>query len=246
MATPLYELLRASRWAQVLKPEEMKRVEADAVEQSYPAGSTISRKGDPADAWLGVLEGLVKINAVSADGKSVTFAGMPDGSWFGEGSLLKTEPRRYDVVALRDSRIARMPRATFEWLLDSSIGFNRFLLIQLNERLGQFIGMVEYDRLLDTDARVARYLAELFNPILYPGFSRQIRISQEELGYLTGISRQRVNQALQALDKLGLLRVGYAGIEVLDVEGLRGFGLTEPPGNRRAEPRLDDLPSATP
>jgi len=213
----------------MIAAEQMQRVEAEVFEQQCPAGTAVCRKGEPADAWIGVLEGLVKINAVSADGKSVTFTGVPAGGWLGEGSLLKNEPRRYDVVALRDSRIARMPRATFEWLLDSSIGFNRFLLEQLNERLGQFIGMVEYDRLLDTDARVARYLAEMFNPILYPGFSSQIRISQEELGYLTGISRQRVNQALQALDKLGLIRVGYAGIEILDAEQLRAFG-SSPPG----------------
>lgn len=225
----LSEQLRASRWARTLAPEQMQRVEAEVFEQHCPAGTVVCRKGEPADAWIGVLEGLVKINAVSADGRSVTFTGVPAGGWLGEGSLLKSEPRRYDVVALRDSRIARMPRATFEWLLDGSIGFNRFLLEQINERLGQFIGMVEYDRLLDTDARVARYLAEMFNPILYPGFSSQIRISQEELGYLTGISRQRVNQALQALDKLGLIRVGYAGIEILDAAQLRAFG-SSPPG----------------
>lgn len=222
----LFEHLRASRWAGTLTEAQMRRVGAEVVEQHCPAGTVVCRKGEPADAWIGVLEGLVKINAVSADGRSVTFTGVPAGGWLGEGSLLKSEPRRYDVVALRDSRIARMPRPTFEWLLDSSIGFNRFLLEQLNERLGQFIGMVEYDRLLDPDARVARYLAEMFNPILYPGFSGQIRISQEELGYLTGISRQRVNQALQALDRRGLIRVGYAGIEVLDPEGLRSLGST--------------------
>jgi CRP-like cAMP-binding protein len=229
--TNLDEMLRTARWAAALTPEQLRRVQADTAEQSYPAGASVCRKGEPADAWLGVVEGLVKINAVSADGKSVTFTGMPEGSWFGEGSLLKTEPRRYDAVALRDSRIARVPRATFEWLLDSNIAFNRFLLVQLNERLGQFIGMVEHDRLLDTDARVARHLAELFNPILYPGYSRQLRISQEELGYLTGVSRQRVNQALQALDRLDLVRVGYAGIEVLDIEGLRRFGSTRAPSS---------------
>jgi CRP/FNR family cyclic AMP-dependent transcriptional regulator len=48
-----------------------------------------------------------------------------------------------------------MPRTTFLWLLDSSIPFNRFLLTQLNERLGQFIALVEYDRMLEPDARVA-------------------------------------------------------------------------------------------
>jgi hypothetical protein len=41
--------------------------------------------------------------------------------------------------------------------------------LQLNERLGQFIAMVEYDRLLAPDARVARCIAQLYNPLLYPG-----------------------------------------------------------------------------
>ena len=39
---------------------------------------------------------------VSADGKSMSFIGVGTGGWFGEGSLLKDEPRRYDIVALRD------------------------------------------------------------------------------------------------------------------------------------------------
>ena len=47
-----------------------------------------------------------------------------------------------------------MNRATYLWLMDHSIPFNRFLITQLNERLGQFIGMMENERLLDTDARL--------------------------------------------------------------------------------------------
>jgi CRP-like cAMP-binding protein len=201
----------------------MRRIEAEVMDQTYAAGAMVCRKGEPVDAWIGVLEGLVKINAVSAEGKAVTFTGVSAGGWLGEGSLLKTEPRRYDVVALRDSRIARMPRSTFEWLLDSSIGFNRFLLRQINERLGQFIALVEHARLLDPDARVARCIAELFNPILYPGIGPRLAISQEEIGYLTGVSRQRANQALRKLEEEGLLAVEYGGIRVLDLERLRGY-----------------------
>ena len=37
--------------------------------------------------------------------------------------------------------------------------------------------------MLDTDARIARGLAALFNPVLYPGTNRLLQISQEELGY---------------------------------------------------------------
>jgi CRP-like cAMP-binding protein len=161
---------------------------------------------------------------LSAEGKLTTLTGVPSGGWFGEGSLLKDELRKYDILALRASRIAYMPRATFNRLLDTNLGFNRFLLTQLNERLGQFITLVESERLLEPDARVARSLSVLFNPVLCPDIGRQIQISQEEIGFLSGVSRQRVNQALQVLEKAGMLRVDYGSVTVLDLLGLQKFG----------------------
>ena len=202
----------------------MAKALAGTCERIVPAGAYVCLKGDPADHWIGIVDGLVKIASHWVTGKTVTFTGVPPGGWLGEGSMLKREPRRYDVIALRDSRIAYMNRATFQWLLNNSIPFNRFLLHHLNERLGQFIGMVEHERLLDTNARIARCLAGLFNPVLYPGTGRQLQISQEELGYLAGVSRQRANQALKVLEETGLLRIEYGGITVLDVDGLRSFG----------------------
>jgi CRP-like cAMP-binding protein len=188
------------------------------------AGGFACRKGEPVEYWIGVIEGLLKLSIDSPEGRTATLTGIPAGGWFGEGSLLKTEPRRYDAVALRDSRVALMPRATFDRLLDSSIGFNRFLLHQLNERLAQFIAMLEYERLLDPDARVARCLAWLFNPFLYPGVRQRLQVTQEEIGYRSGVSRQRVNQALQALEGAGLLKAQYGGVTVLDVNGLGRYG----------------------
>jgi CRP/FNR family transcriptional regulator, cyclic AMP receptor protein len=87
-----------------------------------------------------------------------------------------------------------MPRQTFEWLLESSISFNRFLLRQLNERLGQFIAVIESDRSFDPEERVAHCLANLFNPFLYPGTDRRLELSQEEVGSLAGVSRQRASR----------------------------------------------------
>ncbi|SNS10645.1 cAMP-binding domain of CRP or a regulatory subunit of cAMP-dependent protein kinases [Noviherbaspirillum humi] len=217
------ERLRDTIWARQLTPEQMARVEVETVEQFVPKGGFVCRKGEMVDSWIGVVEGLVKITNLSPEGKSVTFTGLAAGAWFGEGTLLKQEVRKYDAVALRDSRIARMPSKTFMWLLDTSLPFTRFLLMQLNERLGQFIGMVESDRLLDVDTRVARCLASLFNEHLYPGTHTLLQISQEEIGYICGASRQRANQALQVLEKAGLLKVDYGGIQILDVAGLRRF-----------------------
>ena len=219
----LTNAVRAANWARLLDAGQLARVEADTFEVFVPKGGFVCRKGEPAEHWIGVISGMVKMNNFSASGKAMTFIGVPPGSWFGEGSLLKNEIRKYDTMALRDTRVARLPAATFHWLLDTSLPFTRFLLMQLNERLGQFIGMVENDRLQDLNTRVARCLASMFNSHLYPGVDTLVQLSQEEIGLLSGSSRQRANQALQVLEKKGLLRLDYGGIRVLDLEGLRRY-----------------------
>ena len=220
----LIDALSASPWGPLLSHEELARVAGEMIEKRIPAGAAACSKGEPVDAWIGVIEGLVKMSSVSPEGKPVTFTGVPAGGWFGEGSLLKyPELRRYDVIAVRESRVAYLPRASFNRLLDTHLGFNRFLLNQLNERLGQFIAVIETDRLLEPDARVARALAQLFNPLLYPHTAAFLQLSQEEIGLLSGVSRQRANQALQVLEKAGLLKVEYGGVRVLDVDGMKHF-----------------------
>ena len=220
----LDQFLRATAWGSLLAAEPLARVVGESGTVEVAEGGFLCRNGEPVDAWFGVLDGFLKMIVTTPDGKTATFTGIPAGSWFGEGSLLKAEPRRYDVVALRAARVARIPRRTFEWLLNTSIPFNRYLLVQVNERLGQFIGMLEAQRLHDPDARVARCVAGLFNPVLYPGMGARIEVSQEEIGHLVGISRQRVNQALQALQQARLLRVEYGSIVIEDLDGLRRHG----------------------
>jgi CRP-like cAMP-binding protein len=214
----------AAAWFRVLDAEQQARVERDLSVQQVVAGSIIERKGELAQAWIGVLAGLVKVSVGNSEGKVASLTGVPAGGWIGEGSLLTREVRKYDIVALRDSVVARLPGATFDWLLDTSIPFNRYLLHQLNERVAQFIGKAEYDRLLDPDARVARCLAELFNPLLYPGMGMRLTITQEEVGYLARVSRQRANQALRKLEEAGLLNVEYGAVRVLDLDGLKQYG----------------------
>jgi CRP/FNR family cyclic AMP-dependent transcriptional regulator len=227
--TPLYQRRRAPTeaeltgipWLQVLLPAERARaVPTLQVGDALP-GDYVCRHGRPVTYWFGVVEGLLKMTAETAQGQSITFSGLPPGGWFGEGTVLKRESYRYNVQALRKSVVAGLPADTFHWLLDHSIGFNRFVMNQLNERLAQFIAAREIDRLTDPDLRVARNLAALFNPVLFPGVGQMLRITQQELAYLVGLSRQRVNEALAALQQQGSIRVEYGGVRVLDLAALR-------------------------
>jgi CRP/FNR family cyclic AMP-dependent transcriptional regulator len=227
--TPLRQRARAPTegelamipWLVVLDSTERERaLDGLQVVEALP-GEFLCKLGRQANYWFGLLDGLLKMSNDSSQGFAITFTGIPPGGWFGEGTLLKREAYRYNIEPLRPSLIAGLAIDTFEWLTETSIPFNRYLMNQLNERLGQFIAAREIDRLNDPDSRVARNLAALFHPVLYPGVGTLLRITQQELGYLVGLSRQRVNEALQALQDAGLIRVEYGGVRVLDLGGLR-------------------------
>jgi CRP/FNR family transcriptional regulator, cyclic AMP receptor protein len=214
------ELKRVPWWS-LLDEAQRERVGADMQVAEAEPGEFLCRIGRPATLWLGVVEGLLKMSNDSAIGAPITFTGVPSGAWFGEGTLLKRESYRYNIEALRASVVAGLPIVTFEWLLERSLPFNRHLMNQLNERLSQFIAAREIDRMTDPDTKVARSLGALFHPVLYPGVGEVLRITQQELGYLVGLSRQRVNEALTRLQQRGWIRIEYGGVRVLDLAALQ-------------------------
>ena len=215
------EELAGVPWLSHLKPAEHERVVAELRISEAAAGDVICRMGRRATYWFGVVDGLLKMSTETADGHSITFSGLTPGGWFGEGTVMKREAYRYNIQALRKSRVAGLPVDTFHWLLDHSIGFNRFVMNQLNERLAHFILAIEADRTPSPEQRVARNLAALVNPVLFPGVGGVLRITQQELAYLVGLSRQRVNEALKALAAQGLLQIEYGGLRILDLPALR-------------------------
>jgi CRP/FNR family cyclic AMP-dependent transcriptional regulator len=213
-------------WLTLLTETERERIVSQLVVSDPLPGDYVCRVGRPATYWFGVVEGLLKMSADSASGRTITYTGVPPGGWFGEGTAIKREPYRYNIMALRRSVVAGLPIDTFHWLLDNSIGFNRFVMNQLNERLAQFIEAREIDRSNNPDVRVARNLAALFNPTLFPGVGEMLRITQQVLAYLVGLSRQRVNVALNTLEQQGAIRIEYGGMRVLNLPALRAYGTT--------------------
>lgn len=210
-------------WSRQLTPDEVERARRGINERTYAKGAYICHQGDRFDYWAGVVSGLVKLSTVSDSGKQVSLAGLASGGWFGEGSIIKNEPRRYDLVALRETRLAMMDLSTFNWLFEHSVGLNRYLVHQFNERLAQFIGQVENDRMLDATGRVARALSFLFNPKLNPGVGTTLSLTQEEIGLLSGLSRQVTNQSLQVLEAAGLLSAGRGSVTIRNWRDLANY-----------------------
>jgi CRP-like cAMP-binding protein len=213
---PAVRFLQVQPWFARLPADWRDRLPDSITTTRAQKGDVLLRAGEPVDGWYAVLYGLVKLQTESAEGRRQAFLGIPAGEWFGEGSVLKRDPRRYDVIALRDTELLCLPRAEFERLRESSIDFCNALIEHLNMRLGQALAIIETTRLRSPHQRIAMYLG----PQLWRG-SRRMSLSQEELGILAGLSRQTVNAVLKDFERQKLVSVEFGRVDIVDEAGLQ-------------------------
>lgn len=181
-------------------------------------GEVLLQANVPVCGWYAVFSGLIKIQTAPVKGRSSSFLGVASGRWFGEGSALKSEPRRYEVIALRDTELFCMPLSDFNQLRATSIEFNHFLTDLLNFRVSQAMALIEASRLRTAEQRVALSLSRLFWDR-----TRRLSLSQDELANLVGVSRQTTNQALQSLVQRGLVTLDFGRVSIADDEALTRF-----------------------
>jgi len=102
------QLLEHSPWYAQVSTAAQTQVRKDISERAIAIGDPLGFQGESQRSWLGVLEGLLKWSISAADGRTVTLGGQSVGSWFGEGTLLRSQPRNADLIARVVSRSRSM------------------------------------------------------------------------------------------------------------------------------------------
>ncbi|AQV96602.1 cyclic nucleotide-binding domain-containing protein [Cupriavidus necator] len=143
MSIDFSQFIDTAAWSAGLSDEQLDRVKQDASVQRYLAGEVVCQRGSTPQHWLGVIEGALRIDAVGDDGRRVAFSSVFCGGWLGVGAILNRQPGPYAVSAARASLVVLVPLATFQWLLDDSRQFSRWVIDQLNVRLDQDLALIE-------------------------------------------------------------------------------------------------------
>ncbi len=204
-----------------LDDTDLQQVQRELQIQSFEPGSVICRAGEPTRHWVGVFSGLLLVRRAAE--RSAPPVAVAPGGWLGEDTLARFEPWADDVVALRKSHVGLLPATTYFRLRERSLAFNHMLLARLEQRMRMCLQYAQAGRPGGADERVAQALLGLFDPVLHPAVGQTLRVTQEELAEICRLSRQRVNQALQRLGSLGMLRLRYGGVELVAPEALRQF-----------------------
>ena len=208
---PAQPFIRAQPWFASLPAAQQERVCSGIQLSTGGKGDVMLAHGSAVTGWHAVLSGLVVLRSPGSSARSSAFIGVPDGEWFGEGTALKGEAQRYEVVALRPTQLLCLPLPLFQRLCDSSLAFNQHLTQHLNMRLGQAMAMIEAGRMRSPEHRVALQLSRLFWRR-----TRQLKLTQEELGQLAGLSRQTVNRVLRSLEAAGIVTLDFGRVAIVD------------------------------
>ena len=215
---PAHRFLAAQPWF-AAQDASLRQALQDGVHTLRGAkGEAVLEAGAEVGGWYAVLSGLVMLHSPEARGRQSAFLGVPDGEWFGEGSAMKAEPRRYRVVALRETQLMCLPLPLFQRLRETSLVFNQCLAAHLNMRLGQAMAIIEAGRMRSPEHRVALYLSPLFWRS-----TRRIHLTQEELGHLAGLSRQTVNRVLRQLEALRIVSLDFGRVAIVDDAALAAY-----------------------
>jgi len=202
-----------------LEPEALSRLALTAVSVRHASGSTIFHKGDPGGSMMAVVRGRVKICTYSADGKELVLNIIDRGGLFGEIAVLDGRPRSADAVAIGETELLVLERARLLPLLTASPGIATRLIEVLCQRLRWTSDALEDALLRDAPARVARgllRLASTFGRREAKGLTIDIKLSQQQIGNLIGVSRESTNKYIVEWTRTGHLSVEHGTITITD------------------------------
>ncbi len=217
----------SNSWFSSLSPSLRHDILRVAYVKRYRDGQVIGTRGAAPEEWKACAKGAVRVCSTSVSGKQTTLAYVEPGFWFGDTSLLDGGERTHDAYAHGDCTLLCVRRADFERLLAEHTELYAAILQLHVKRIRMLYATVEDMNTLALRSRLAKQLLVLMRGYGEPAsaFSKDIRIglhlAQEELGQLLGASRQRVNQALKAMERRGIIRVDPAGLVICDLDGLQ-------------------------
>ncbi len=193
----------------------------------YPArvfadGQMIQFRGDEADGFWLIEEGVVRVGQFLADGDFRAVAVLGPGDSYGELALFAARPRVVDAISRGQSRLRFIPGGPFLEALDAHPASNRALLGALSHQIQELLTLVTGLRQGNNPARMAGLIANMARE---GSGTNALAITQQELAELMGITRATANATLRELERLGLVRRGYGKLHVPDQQAIARFAL---------------------
>jgi len=217
-------LFAGDPWLGSLPAERRRALLGASHLRHFHDGESIYRLGDDPDGIYGIISGAVRMLNYPVDGGQLMNGIIRTGRWFGEISVLDGGPRPHDALAMGPTALACVPLSAWRRLASASPSFTEDLARLSCQRIRAVLVNINDFMTRSAESRLARILLDLTSHRPDRGDGPPgVRLCQEDVADLVGVSRQSVNRILRQFETKGLVSIGYARVSVLQREGLSAY-----------------------
>jgi putative ABC transport system ATP-binding protein len=130
-AAIISQMLARCEVFQHLTPRSLTEMADQLVVETFPAGSTILREGDPGDKFYLIRQGRV---SVRRGPQQQEVAVLKEGDFFGETALLTGQPRNASIVTLDDCTLCSLCQENFQLAMQERASFEAEIRTSLFDR----------------------------------------------------------------------------------------------------------------
>lgn len=202
--------LSGDAWFGALPPDRRDALILNGRTSRAADGAGIYATGDPPNGLWAVLEGQVRLKHYPSPGLESLALALTPGNWFGEVSAIDGGPRPHDAIAHGSVRLLHvtMPALARLAVAMPLIYHDLGKLACRHERIAlEFIAQIG----LPPRSRIARSILTRTT-----ADAPDLHLRQEDIAVMLGLSRQTMNRQLAAMAALGMVRLSYGSIRVLD------------------------------
>lgn len=207
-----------------LLPEALQsRLWAAATVERYKAGQIIHHRGDDRPGLSIVKTGHVEVGTLGRDGRFLSIGTLSAGDSFGEFSLFAGLPRTHDISAVSPCEIGQIAAAIVLPICDENP-----MLLKAMLRVALIRSHSAFERLNDNRrlALPVRTAKRLVSDCPTDTNKMTIKLTQDELAQMMGVSRVSISKALSKLVDAAYIRLGYGCIYIDDVAKIKTWVMT--------------------
>ena len=191
-----------------LSEGELTGVERQSQTRRLRRGELLYLTGDPADRVYTVRQGLIRLTAMTAEGREATLGLLGEGEIFGELEVIEGTTRTHLAAGHEESLVFAIPKEVFLGLMARQADFAFRVSVRLGHRLAQFQSKIACLLFKGAQSRLSELLIELgerYGQKTPEGTRLRHRFSHRELASLIGVSRETVSYTIGEFRRAGLI-----------------------------------------
>ena len=209
------EKLRSFYMFRNLSEDQLARLKEISKTKEYKKGNILFYEGDRPEHLVVLTEGILQIYKSDPKGNKIILHSFFQPSLIAEIANFEKMPYPATAEFLTDGKVILIDYEIFEreFLKNPDVAFT--IIKSLSDKVRLLENVITYDIVLSSTGRVAKFIYEHEEDFL--------TLKKSEIASIMNITPETLSRIISKFKKLGFLKKGERGYEVVDKEGLKSF-----------------------